>query len=175
MENINHAEMVKTLAKPGEDIIASLTPLKAHLWHMASCVMGEVGELTEAIAEEDMMEELGDIEFYLEGIRGPLNIDREKELLPLVPGFDASDLPSKAGLLFDVIKKHVIYNKELDMVSLIKYLNEVESCLASTRADFDFTREQTLEANIAKLSVRYNGLKYSDKAAQERADKAGAQ
>jgi hypothetical protein len=33
------------------------------------------------------------------------------------------------------------------------------------------TQQETIDANIAKLSKRYEGLQYSDKSAQLRADK----
>jgi NTP pyrophosphatase (non-canonical NTP hydrolase) len=89
--DINHAEMVQRLAKPGQDIIAELTPNNAHLWHMASCVMGEAGELFDAIKKpaiyakgaidrENVVEELGDLEFYLAGLRLSLGITRAETL-----------------------------------------------------------------------------------------------
>lgn len=37
------------------------------------------------------------------------------------------------------------------------------------------TREETIEANIAKLGKRYEGFNYSDQAAQTRADKEPGQ
>jgi len=114
---MNHADMVKALAKPGADIVASLTPETTHLLHMAVGVSGEAGELLDAVKKaaiyvkpidrDNVVEELGDLEFYMEGLRQGLGI----------------------------------------------------------------SREETLNANIAKLSVRYNGLKYSNEAAQTRADK----
>ena len=86
-----HSYMVARLAKPGEDIIKDLTPEKAHLWHMASCAQSEAGELFDAIKRpaiynkgsydrKNVVEELGDIEFYLEGIRQGLGITREETL-----------------------------------------------------------------------------------------------
>lgn len=87
---MNHSDLVKALAKPGEDIIKDLTPGKAHLWHMSSCVGGEAGELFDAVKKfviygkpidrENVIEEMGDIEFYLEGMRQELGITREETL-----------------------------------------------------------------------------------------------
>jgi len=171
----NHSEMVAALVKPGEAIIQSLTPLKAHLWHMASCVMGEVGELVEAVNNsdnyEDIIEELGDIEFYLEGIRRPLSIEREPEANHLTKAYDLTDLAIKAGDLFDVIKKHIIYNKELDMQATIASLAAFDAVLHSIRVETNVTRAETLEANLAKLNKRYSEGKFSDAQAQARADK----
>lgn len=79
--------MVRALAKPGEAIVETLTPEKAHLLHMAIGIAGEAGELLDAIKkhviynkEPDMkniVEELGDLEFYMEGMRQGIGIHRE--------------------------------------------------------------------------------------------------
>jgi NTP pyrophosphatase (non-canonical NTP hydrolase) len=85
-----HAEMVGTLVKPGATILKELTPLDCHLWHMASCIPGEAGELFDAVKKAiiyrkeldrvNLVEELGDLEFYLEGLRQALDISREETL-----------------------------------------------------------------------------------------------
>ena len=82
-----HHELVRQLAKPGEEIIDDLTPTQAFVLHMAIGVSGEAGELLDAIKKfaiyqkpldlENVVEELGDIEFYLQGIRQAFCIDRE--------------------------------------------------------------------------------------------------
>lgn len=87
---MNHADLVKALAKPGADIVASLTPETAHLLHMAVGVSGEAGELLDAVKKasiyvkpidrENVIEELGDLEFYMEGLRQGLGITREETL-----------------------------------------------------------------------------------------------
>jgi len=83
-------EMVKVLAKDGEEIRSDLTATDAHIIHMIMGVAGEVGELLDAIKKAVMyrkrmdranvVEELGDIEFYLEGLRQGLEIDRQEVL-----------------------------------------------------------------------------------------------
>lgn len=87
---IDHAIMVDNLAKPGDQIILSLDPDMAHLLHMAVGVCGEAGELIDAIKKTaiygkpldmaNVVEELGDLEFYIQGIRSKLNITREQTL-----------------------------------------------------------------------------------------------
>ena len=79
--------MVKVLAKDGQLIKDELTPEQAHQIHMAIGVSGESGELLDAVKKgaiyqkpldrENIIEELGDIEFYMEGLRQSLNISRE--------------------------------------------------------------------------------------------------
>lgn len=87
---LQHQTMVAKLAKPGIDIVRQLDPRKAHLWHMASAAQGEAGELFDAIKKHviydkpldvtNVIEELGDLEFYLQGIRESLGITREQTL-----------------------------------------------------------------------------------------------
>jgi NTP pyrophosphatase (non-canonical NTP hydrolase) len=76
----------------------------------------------------------------------------------------------EAGELLDAIKKYVVYNKPIDLENVIEELGDLEFYMEKIRQNLGITREQTLVANIEKLGKRYaNG--YSDKAAQERADK----
>lgn len=117
MSQVNYAEMVHALAKPGDAIVQSLTPAVAHLLHMAVGISGESGEL------------------------------------------------------LDAIKKVAIYNKPIDAQNVIEELGDIEFYLEGLRQGLCVTREQCIEANIAKLSKRYNAGTYSDNAAQARADK----
>lgn len=88
--NVTHPELVTALAKPGADIVASLTAEDAHLLHMAVGIAGEAGELLDAIKKvaiyrksidyANVIEELGDLEFYVEGLRQALGISREETL-----------------------------------------------------------------------------------------------
>ena len=82
-----------------------------------------------------------------------------------------SALGGEVGELFDCIKKQVIYRKTMDTENALEELGDIEFYLEGIRQGLGFTREQCLEANIAKLGKRYEGLKYSDAAAQTRADK----
>lgn len=83
----------------------------------------------------------------------------------------ASCIPGEAGELFDAVKKHVIYGKDLDRDNVVEELGDLEFYMEGLRQRLGITREETIDANIAKLSVRYAGLRYSDAAARERADK----
>lgn len=86
MTGIVFEDMVAGLAKPGEAILATLTPEKIHLLHMAVGISGEAGELLDAIKKfvvynkdldvENVIEELGDMEFYMEGLRASLGVSR---------------------------------------------------------------------------------------------------
>lgn len=86
-----HAEMVLKLAKPGAEILRELTPHQADLWHAATGVFTEAGEIGDAIKAhviyqkplnlENLVEELGDIEFYLARLRQMLQITRHETLV----------------------------------------------------------------------------------------------
>lgn len=115
---IQHSDLVSALAKPGEDILNSLTPEDCHAVHMILGISGEAGEL------------------------------------------------------LDAVKKATIYRKPLDRKNVIEELGDLEFYMEGLRQAYGITREETLEQNIAKLSVRYASMKYSDQQAQDRADKA---
>lgn len=88
-----HSEMVTKLVKPGQDIVDGLDASKMNLLHMAVGVAGEGGEILDAAKRvsiynkgltpdlfENIVEELGDLEFYMEGIRQETGITREETL-----------------------------------------------------------------------------------------------
>lgn len=86
----DHAEMVRVLTKPGADILKTLTPDKADLWHVTTGVATEGGELLDAIKKyccynkpldrDNIREELGDLEFFMERVRKLTGITREESL-----------------------------------------------------------------------------------------------
>lgn len=83
--------LVARLIKRGGQLVAEATPLKMELNHGIIGLFGEVGELGDCIKRYTMydraidrtnaIEELGDIEFYLEDIRTKLGITREETLV----------------------------------------------------------------------------------------------
>lgn len=183
---IKHHEMVTALAKPGQAIIDTLTPVKMHLLHMTIGLCSEVAELIDGIVvskgRNNIVEELGDAEFYMEGARQAIEVTREQVLEMCYTDtvdeayselFDDTivGVTVAAGNLLDMVKKHVIYNKPLDVPAIVVHMAAVEYFLSEIRDGEIVSREETLTANIAKLGVRYKAG-YSDKAAHERADKA---
>jgi NTP pyrophosphatase (non-canonical NTP hydrolase) len=82
--------MVRRLVKPGHEVLLSLTPKKADLWHAATGIATESGELLDSVKKvviynqeldrQNAIEELGDIEFYLEQLRFALQVDRNQIL-----------------------------------------------------------------------------------------------
>ena len=82
-----HEQLVRRLTKPGQDIADEMTARSAHLLHMVLGLSGEAGELVDAVKKHavygqpldtaNIVEELGDMEFYLAGLRDELRLDRE--------------------------------------------------------------------------------------------------
>ena len=83
-----HKELVERTCKKGYDIV--LSGAHAHFVHMALGIAGEAGELVDAIKKAaiynkaldvvNVIEELGDLEWYMEGLRASLGITREQVL-----------------------------------------------------------------------------------------------
>lgn len=91
MSNFEHSTLVSDLKKSSKEIINELKPEQADALHMAVGIAGEAGELLDAIKKwsiyqkpldlENVIEELGDLEFYMEGLRQSLNLTRIETLM----------------------------------------------------------------------------------------------
>lgn len=88
--NLTYSQFVTKLIKDPEEIKESLTPQKINLLHMVLGISGEAGEILDSIKKYviynkpidliNIIEELGDLLFYIEGIKNELHIT-EKEIL----------------------------------------------------------------------------------------------
>ena len=188
---IKHPEMVAGLAKRGEYIINELTPDSIHLLHMAVGIAGEAGELCQAIYsksnfdeidKENVIEELGDLEFYLEGFRQGLQLERI-ETLGVGGGATAGSdmitvkdkavlLNVEASILLDFVKKHVFYVKTIKIDSVINSLTKINNHMFILRSRFCIEYHEAIDHNIAKLGERYKGHSYTNEQAIDRADKS---
>lgn len=83
----------------------------------------------------------------------------------------AIGVSGEAGELGDAIKRYAIYNKDLDRANVVEELGDLEFFLEGLRQRLGISREETLDANIDKLGVRYTDHFYSDEQAQGRRDK----
>ena len=179
--------MVDRLAKSPSAIQLSLTPAKIHLIHMAMGISGEAIELMGNTDQQNLIEECGDLEFYLCGASKDMGFYKKLEdytelfyqLVPKNRYTVEQAVVHFCGEFTDLIKKYTIYNKPLD-AELNDKLNEAYWLIYRALEDLykvrGIPRPQVLEANIQKLSkgkdARYKEG-YSDAAAQARADKAG--
>lgn len=203
MDNTNHdtemvsensyAAMVQRLAKPGEEILVSMTFEHMHALHMAVGISGEAGELLAACANgalfgneldiENVVEELGDLEFYMEGLRQGYGFTREEcvsvrtDAKRTEGSINSVLISIAAGDLLDLVKKATVHAKEVDRFKVLHALGIMEVHMGDLRSALKLTREQCLEANTTKLltgkNARYASGQYSDEQAHARADKAG--
>ena len=77
----------------------------------------------------------------------------------------------EAGELGDAIKKHIIYNKPIDRPNIVEELGDLQFYVAAIMNLYDISYSEVFQGNADKLSKRYVGLKYTDRAAIDRADK----
>ena len=86
----------------------------------------------------------------------------------------AIGVSGEAGELLDAIKKHVIYNKPLDLANVIEELGDIEFYLQMMRTALRIEHHEIIEANVSKLSKRYP-QGYTDRDAIQRKDKQDEQ
>ncbi len=82
-----YGEFVAALVKPGEHIKNEITPDEANMLHLSVGISGESGELLDCIKKHviykkpldraNAIEELGDLEFYMEGLRQAIGVTRD--------------------------------------------------------------------------------------------------
>lgn len=112
--NADHNYMVSKLAKSGEEILKTLTPEKIDLWHHATGLATEAGELLDAAKriciydqsidehKENIIEELGDAMFYARGAMQRIDVllgdvlqANMEKLLKRYPDYNYSDEAAK--------------------------------------------------------------------------------
>lgn len=183
--NNEYIEFVKSRAKGGDAILVSLTPEKCHLLHMAIGISGEAAEFYDAYIgngktvdeiRKNMREEAGDLLFYITGATFALpswTMDDAMEAFSQVYSDKYNYLDCiqavvvAAGDFLDLVKKYTVYNKPFDEQKIKESLIEVLYQLGTYYPD---DIKDLMNENMTKLLKRYaNG--YTDKAAQERADK----
>lgn len=166
-------EMVACLQKPGEDILQSLTPFKCNLWHHGIGLASEYIEINQALRymdRENLKEEAGDFIFFAQGVLLACEAEPVESKLEWLKTFYCP-LTEGTDKAVDLIKKHVIYGKDIDFKELAEVVLKALSGLLVTIKPYDLTMEECIENNKAKLAVRYNGFVYSDQAAKDRKDK----
>lgn len=171
---VPYDQMVRNLFKPMESAAATVL-------HAAVGIAGESAELIVANSIENVVEEMGDIEFYIEAAFQATGGRNFEELI--VPGSDMAQnqvlstvtiaIASSAGRLLDYAKKSWVYNQELNLNAFRYELLRLELMLETLRDLVGVRRPDVLRSNQAKLGKRYPEGVYTDAAAQERADKPG--
>lgn len=193
---LSYSEMVAKLAKPGADIIAQMTAHQANLLHMAVGMAGESAEIETAFKKiwndvfepslqgisglkRDAINELGDFEFYFEGILQGLS--ESSDAVAKAAAMPAHRIPyptvaidalgHEARVVLGQVKKHAICGDPLLISTVRPSLIAIASALATIAASLGVTRHEARARNMDKLAKRYPGFEYSNQAASARADK----
>lgn len=171
-----YEEMVRNLFKK------DLPGHRAILMHSAIGVAGEGGELKKAHNRANTIEELGDIEFYIQAACNDvadhganLAVIAVTSLEPLT-AYNWMDVVHTAGSDFlDAVKKSWVYgDREPNLAAVAQAIFTLQSALAFGYEILGTTREEVRYLNQVKLigkDGRYKSGVYSDAAALARADK----
>lgn len=90
---------------------------------------------------------------------------------PMMALHAALGCAGEAGELADAIKKEYIYGKVRDRENIVEELGDLRFYMQAVMNHYGISESEVLQANGDKLAKRYNGLRYSDAAAINRADK----
>lgn len=163
---MTYKEFVASRKKPGQDLMDSWDVDKASAVHMLVGLADEWMEFMGADSAENAQEELGDLIFYMEGLLQDFGLTLESSIYP--------DFHTESFMeVYTAVKRHLMYNKPIDLDQLeVSATETIQHALAHLCVEWEVKSdfEQLKEANVAKLTKRYESG-YSDKAAQERADK----
>ena len=102
----SYEKMVSTLRKQGGTILLSLSASSIDIWHAATGVSTEAGELLDAakklviynkpLDRKNIIEELGDLEFYMEQMRQAIEVSRDETLT-----FNMEKLYKRYGVMYE--------------------------------------------------------------------------
>lgn len=171
---VPYGQMVRNLFKP-------MGSLAATALHAAVGIAGEAAELASARTIEEVVEELGDIEFYVEAYYQTVGgrddgvevvVERPDPCYDGTLGTAAHAVAVLAGGLLDLTKKAWVYEKPLDLQAVRYQLMRLEIMMETLRELVSVRRADVLGANQAKLGKRYPDGVYADRDAQQRADKS---
>jgi len=175
----HYSDVVNKYCKPAEEILGTLTVRKMHLTHMCFGLATECAEIQEIITEwpsrecrTKLIKELGDLEFYLEG----LGVGGRIEILSYTPRQHSLpelgvDLHTIVGSLITLIKNHIVYEACLTNDDMRDVLYNVDYYLESIMHQIKITREEVLEINKNKLDKRFGNVEYTNEAALAQRDK----
>lgn len=162
---VSYRQMVKNLFK-------TMGSQEATVMHAAIGLSGEVAELTAARDRDEVVEEVGDIEFYLEALRQHVGGTRGQFVSQDTDiGSLQLDLVRLSGTVLDMAKKSWVYGRKLDDKVIHETIDRIDSVLAELRNILGCRKSEILEANQIKLGKRYPQGVYTDGHANERLDK----
>lgn len=160
-----------TLTQYPEEAIKTLgsKSLQIDLFHCYSGFTSELIELEDAVDNNDLVnikEELGDISWYLfvylklKNFSQYVSIERlminsiAKRIENLDMSFVVRNLYRASSSFGNCIKREIIYEKP-DALVEAKVISSIFSCIALICDKYAIDYNEVLDANIAKLKVRY--------------------
>jgi len=169
---MSFSQFVKSHLKSGEAIAAEMTAHKVAMLKRAvedSVVESERLDLVKKHAIYNKYSDLfiGVIEAAI--VKDVTLTAEQCNLLHVAIG-----IAGEAGELLDAVRKHVFEAEPLDRQNVVEELGDLDFYIEAARQAINSDIGEIVRFNIDKLSKRYQSG-YSDKEAQDRADKAGAE
>lgn len=172
---MNYSEFVRSKFKPGEKIAAEMTPHKAALLDVETYIFVNHSESLDLAKKYAIYNKRNDSSRY---VMSPQRLEKFANFTPTPQQAEllhaAIGLAGEAGELLDAVRKHVFDGQPLDRDNVVEEMGDLCFYLQAAMQVVNAFRYEIEQENQAKLSKRYEAG-YSDKAAQERADKAGAE
>lgn len=175
----SYSSMISNLFKlitDGDNPFGSLT-------HAMVGIVGEAIEFKNSTSRKNLIEESGDLEFYIEALRQHY---RWKEQHVAIDNGDTrahatvssvfDNIISLSGDILDIVKKSWVYRKDLNEKELARLHTLLELNMLYVYEFFGLNRADVQWANMLKLigpGGRFEAGFYSDAAAIARADKVG--
>ena len=118
-----HADMVHNLRKDPQAVLDGLTLTSVDAWHAGTGICGEAGELLDAVKKyavyqkpidlKNVVEEMGDLEFYMEQLRSALNITREEVIAHNVEKLVTGPNARYANMTYSDAEAHARADKQV--------------------------------------------------------------
>lgn len=178
--NTTYADFVSSRFKNGPETLQDLqkaSEMESQLLHISLGLVGELGEYRHSETRENMLEELGDFGFYLQAAANLLGVNISRSFVfDKVAGFAAAGrycmlLDFQVNEILDIVKKTVIYRKDLSLQRLKWELQTAYEYYVAICEFHGTTPQELQQANMEKLTKRYPTT-YSNADANARADKA---
>ena len=159
-----YSEMVTALAKPGQDIVDSVSPDQWVRLRRGIYSVLAAGEDLEALKKELIYQEEP---APRDGpLRAPGGMDAVRaDMLHMAVG-----IAGEACELLELVFGYVYESEQLDRDAIVKELGDSEFYTERMRQILGVTREHVLKVNADKLSKRYTGGIYSNAGATTRLD-----
>jgi len=169
---MNYSEFVRSRFKSGEKIAEEMTPEKAAVLQRRLNLVVYQSVALDLAKKQTIYNKHQGLYAMAE------DAHRLKDFKPTPSQCEllhaAIGLAGEAGELLDAVRKHVFDGQPLDRENIIEELGDLCFYMEAAFQVLGVDRSYIEAMNQSKLSKRYEGG-YTDKAAQDRADKGGAE